>query len=390
MRKFFIFLGMLVLCIFLGELMLQGIYYLVKGRSYYNAERFSEGRCTFLPDPDTGYVDAPNIVIKRPPPPGLPNAPRRKMFYDLSTDAHGFRFNRPLDSPKPLGEIRVFCLGGSTTYGAEVPNQWTYPQQLDDLFHDPSVNVINAGVGGYRSIHLLTYYKKYIRPLQPDIITIYCGWNDYEDFLYAYWKPKDPHGHCLRSQFDEYINSPVKNIIVGRLLWRAYYKIMNYNRSETISASQASRFFTEADSPVWQAEYKGNLQALIDEARKDGCIPVLIMLPSPTFPGAPKEAKDFADADLNMSGRWEAMVVALQAIRKNLHQLARENQIPLIDVNQAFDQYNQDHKAKFKLFVDRMHLTKEGNTLIATTMYPEIKALVEGIRRKTISGSRQP
>ena len=304
MKNFFIFIGILLLCLFVGELVLQGIYYLVKGRFHYSAERFSEGRCTFLSDVDTGYINAPNVVVKRPPPPGLPNAPRRKMFYDFSTDAHGFRYNKPLDSPKPPGEIRVFCLGGSTTYGAEVPNRWTYPQQLDDLFHDPSVKVINAGVGGYRSTHLLHYYKKYIRPLQPDVITIYCGWNDYEDFLYAFWKPKAPQAHCLISQLDEYIDSPIKNIIVGRLLLRTYYKIMNYNRTESVSATQLAKFITEADNPVWQAEYTSNLQALITEARKDGCIPVLILFPAPTFPGAPKAAKDFADVDLNMSGRW--------------------------------------------------------------------------------------
>jgi lysophospholipase L1-like esterase len=384
MRNFFIFIGILLLCLFVGELSLQGIYYVVKGSSYYKSGRFAEGRYTFRPDPDTGYINAPNVVVKRPPPPGLPNAPRRKMFYDFSTDEHGFRYNRPLDSPKPPGEIRVFCLGGSTTYGAEVPNRWTYPQQLDDLFHDPSVKVINAGVGGYRSIHLLNYYKKYIRPLQPDVVTIYCGWNDYEDFLYAYWRPKDPQGHCLISQFDEFIDSPIKKTIVGRLLRRAYYKIMNYNRKESVAKWQLSKFFAEADSPVWQAEYSSNLQALIDEARKDGCIPVLILFPSPEFPGASKEAKEYANLDVGMAGRWDAFVIALQAIRKNLHTLARDNHVPLIDVNQAFDQFNQDYKAKFKLFVDRMHLTQEGNTLIATTMYPEMKVLVKQIRDKKI------
>jgi hypothetical protein len=175
MKKLFIFVAIFFLCIAIGELSLQVIYYFVKGRWHHSPHRFAEGRSTFYPDPDIGYVNAPNLLVKRPVPPGMLNAPRRKMFYDFSTDAHGFRYEGGLASPKPPGEIRVFCLGGSTTFGAEVPNQWTYPQQLNDLFHDPKVKVINAGVGGYRSIHLLRYYEKYLRPLQPDIITIYCG-----------------------------------------------------------------------------------------------------------------------------------------------------------------------------------------------------------------------
>lgn len=373
---------MLFLFIALGELSLQVIYYFVKGRWHFSSQRFAEGKFIFRYDPDIGYVNAPNLSVKRPVPPGLPTAPRRKMFYDFSTDAHGFRYEGSLAFPKPPGEIRVFCLGGSTTYGAEVPNQWTYPQQLNDLFHDPTVKVINAGVGGYRSIHLLRYYEKYLRPLHPDIITIYCGWNDYEDFLYSYWKPKDPKGHCLISQFGEYIDSPIKNLIVGRLLVRAYYKIMNYNRTEVASISQMNGFAEGANNPVWLEEHRSNLQELIDEARKDGCIPVLILFPSPEFSGASPEVKKFADVDLNMAGRWDAYVTSLKGIRKNLHELAQKNQIPLIDVNQAFNRYNQDHQAKFKLFVDRMHLTKEGNTLIAQTMYPEMKTLVEQVRGK--------
>lgn len=375
-----IFMGSVVF----SELVLQVVYYLVKGLTLYQSQKRIEGKKFFVLDPDLGYRSAPHLKVKRPLPKGLPNAPRHKMFYDVDTDSHGFRFGAGLDdqklaSAKPNGEIRIFCLGGSTTFGAEVPNKWTYPQQLNDLINDDQVKVINAGVGGYRSIHLLRFYEKVIRPLEPDIITIYCGWNDYEDFLYSYWKPGDPYGHCLVAQFED-ATSTLRYLVIGKLLLRAYYRITNFNRAKA-STVDISKWCKGASSPIWIEEHRKNLQALIEDAFADKCLPVLIIFPSPQFAGATMAVKNFADQDLNMAGRWDAFVLALEAIRRNLHLLAEKNGVPLIDANAPFERLNGDYRAKFQLFVDRMHLTKEGNTLIAQAMYPKIKQAVERIRK---------
>jgi lysophospholipase L1-like esterase len=371
-----IFLG----CLVSGELVLQVGYFLLKGYTTYQSQQLAaEGKTFFVMDPDLGYRSAAHLKVKRPPPDGLPTAPRRRMFYDVETDSHGFRYDQSLASPKPKGEIRIFCLGGSTTFGAEVPNKYTYPQQLNDLLNDKDVKVINAGVGGYRSIHLLRYYEKVIRPLEPDVITIYCGWNDYEDFLFSYWKPGDPHGHCLIVQLAD-VTSPLGYLVTGKLILRAYYKIMNFNRTEAAKDDYRAKYSQEADNPVWQEEHRKNLQALIEAAVADKCLPVFVVFPSPEFAGATQEVKDFADLDLNMAGRWDGFVTALKAIRRNLHHLAEKNGKPLIDANAPFESLNGDYRAKFQLFVDRMHLTKEGNALIAKAMYPEIKGVVEKIR----------
>jgi len=48
------------------------------------------------------------------------------------------------------------------------------------------------------------------------------------------------------------------------------------------------------------------------------------------------------------------------------------NDIPLIDANAPFENLNGDYKAKFKIF-DRMHLTPEGNKLLAKILLEPIK-----------------
>ena len=98
-----------------------------------------------------------------------------------------------------MEKLEYFLWGGSTTMGVESSNEMTYPQQLEKMIGDPNVRIINAGVGGYRSIHLLHYYKEVIREFSSDIITTYSGWNDYLDYMESYWKPRDPQMHALLS-----------------------------------------------------------------------------------------------------------------------------------------------------------------------------------------------
>ena len=78
-----------------------------------------------------------------------------------------------------------------------------------------------------------------------------------------------------------------------------------------------------------------------------------------------------------MAGRWDGFVISLKYIRAILKELAKKNNIPLIDVNQRFEKENHNFIKKFSYFTDRMHLTPEGNTLIAETMVPSIKNIIK-------------
>ena len=353
------------------------VYYFLKyGKtSFYNREALN---FFFKTDPVLGFVPTDNLNIKKPPPPGLKNAPRRKMFFDLQTNKYGFRYSDHLSKDKPVGEIRVFSLGGSTTMGVESSNEMTYPQQLEKMIGDPTVRVINAGVGGYRSIHLLHYYKEVIREFSPDMITIYSGWNDYGDYMMSYWKPRDPLRHTLLSQF-EVTQHPISRFALGHLILKYYYRLKNFDRIEiqTNDPRTRKRYIETAKDHTWHEEYKTNIQDLISLAKSDGVTPVLINFPSPQFENAPLEAKEFSETDLNMAGRWDGLVISLKYIRTILKELAKKNNIPLVDLNQRFEKENHNFIKKFSYFVDRMHLTPEGNTLIAETMVAPIKNILK-------------
>ena len=61
----------------------------------------------------------------------------------------GFR-GQDVAEPKPEGEIRIFCLGGSTTYGHGLSAEAAYPAQmgaiLQEKYKGRDVEVVNAGV----------------------------------------------------------------------------------------------------------------------------------------------------------------------------------------------------------------------------------------------------
>ena len=84
--------------------------------------------------------------------------------------------------PKPEGQFRIVCLGGSTTYTTGLENyQMSYPNLLEKELHErgfTNINVINAGVGAYTSWESLINFEFRVLDLKPDMIIIYHGVND--------------------------------------------------------------------------------------------------------------------------------------------------------------------------------------------------------------------
>ena len=371
-------MGASILALAVCEFMLAvPIYYFVKknGHTFYSRPHL---KGLFEEDPKIGFVQTPNLNIKRPKVNTVPNAPRVITWYDVQTDKNGFRYKRDLPLPKPEGEIRIFSLGGSTTLGGESSNEGTYPQQLENKIHDPKTKVINAGSGGYRSIHLFLLYKYKIRNLDPDIITIYSGWNDYEESMFSYWEPDNPFVHSLSSQMR------LAKIPLGdfALVWGAgklYNRLKDYDRTVETGSNETAgkKYIRVADETGWQEEYRKNIQNLISLAKSENVVPVIIVFPAPEFEGAPQEVKDFANLDLNMAGRWDGVIKFLSNIRKIQRDLAQSNNVPLIDVNAEFEKFNGDYKNKFKFFTDKMHLTPKGNKLIAEAMLQPIRNIIK-------------
>jgi lysophospholipase L1-like esterase len=87
----------------------------------------------------------------------------------------GFR-SPEIPVPKPPGTVRLAFLGSSTTYDLYVDNASTWPhlvtQALQAAYPTCHVDYINAGVPGFSSPQMLTYYRAYVSKLEPDIVVL--------------------------------------------------------------------------------------------------------------------------------------------------------------------------------------------------------------------------
>ncbi|MEB2283220.1 MAG: hypothetical protein B6D46_05620 [Polyangiaceae bacterium UTPRO1] len=83
---------------------------------------------------------------------------------------------------KPTGEIRIVCLGGSTTLPSPDAEGRSYPRELERLldarFPDYRIRVLNAGENAYSSAHSVVNLALRVLDAEPDIVTAYEAIND--------------------------------------------------------------------------------------------------------------------------------------------------------------------------------------------------------------------
>jgi hypothetical protein len=118
----------------------------------------------FVPHRYLGYIPAPNY--------------RRGRNHH---DARGFR-GESGEVPKPAGEFRIACLGGSTTYSnyVDAPEE-AYPAQLEAELRrrtHANVRVVNAGASGWASLESLINLQTRVLDLDPDLVIVYHNIND--------------------------------------------------------------------------------------------------------------------------------------------------------------------------------------------------------------------
>lgn len=86
--------------------------------------------------------------------------------------------------PKPEKIYRVIVIGGSTVQGDGAPTPAdNLPAQIRSALQKriptgKSLEVINAGVGGYHSAGELLYFASELINYSPDLVIVYDGWND--------------------------------------------------------------------------------------------------------------------------------------------------------------------------------------------------------------------
>ena len=111
---------------------------------------------------DYGYPEQPRLL-----------APDQE-FETVRINGHGFR--GPDIGPKPDGAYRIAVLGGSTVFGSGVPDSQTIPAHLQDMLE--GTEVINAGIPSATSFTELWLAENVLPGIGPDLVVVYGGYND--------------------------------------------------------------------------------------------------------------------------------------------------------------------------------------------------------------------
>jgi lysophospholipase L1-like esterase len=108
----------------------------------------------------------------------LHNVPGAR-FQKWRINRLGFR-GPEVSLPKPPGISRIICFGSSETFGLHEPEGKDWPSVLSGLLSDaPGVEVINSSVVGLTGSQRLTYFDRYVMPVEPDVVILYVAFLEY-------------------------------------------------------------------------------------------------------------------------------------------------------------------------------------------------------------------
>ena len=264
---------------------------------------------------------------------------------------------------KPAGIYRVFAVGDSCTFGGD----WdvSYSAFLDKMLNADGrrYEVINAGIEGYNSEYALGRIRDDILKYNPDLVTIYIGWND------------------LMKVSPDNMSSSGRVTWLGTALSRSYlYKGLSkvlfiYIRPLLIppglSGKSPNSMFLINSVP---ATYEENVAAMVALLRERNVR--VLLLTRPTVLTRDMSAEDLKTQHVFFPYFPEAYSVPRllslhDAYNNSIRRLATRLQVPIVDLDEVFDR--QDKRT---LFWDTMHPSKQGHELIAAALAPRIRELL--------------
>lgn len=314
----------------------------VRGWAYYlrdTYQRFDASTKTFVLIPGEHRTRAGTIVI----------------------DADGFA-GRELQAPGP-DLWRIVAVGDSCTFAAG-DTSGTYSAMAEDELrasrpHPPRYEVVNAGIEGLNSELALRRFRSKVLPLEPDVVTIYIGWNDLMKV--------DPLAQDARLEW-----SGAARFLGHFWLIRGLRKlIFFYLRPLLAPPRTGDESFTGQFHSFRPTVFEANLRSLIEEARGANASPLVFTLPSVIR--ADMTGEDLRRAHVIFPYFQSAYGVGdfidlIAAYNRSIREIARDESVPILDLAEEF----QSLPDVGRHFYDVMHTTKSGQAFIASKLVAKL------------------
>jgi lysophospholipase L1-like esterase len=293
-------------------------------------------------------------------------------------NAAGFRSRE--FAAKPDGVYRILALGDSTTFGMVVEDTFTYietpyPQRLEQLVAERAgpgkVEVLNAGVPGYNSFMGVMLLRGKLHGLEPDLITVRFGWND---FLMSMGGGGDVYRE---------LDNPLLLMGENLLLRTATYRYLRRLGRELKARGNPERKPTPADiAKTWKPDvpleqFKKNLRRIVELGRAEGAEVWLLTTPHAFL--TDENRGQYDKFPRTMSAKlliafsaipsFEKMIAIHDMYAEACRAVARETGAPLVDMEAAYAAHASEH-----LFAstDVVHPTQLGQNLEAEVLYQQL------------------
>ncbi|MHC4548602.1 MAG: SGNH/GDSL hydrolase family protein [Planctomycetota bacterium] len=283
-------------------------------------------------------------------------------------NAYGCR--GPALADRESGKRRIVCLGGSSTLGPEIAEGDTWPAQLAALA--PDWSVMNAGVMGYTSQHILAFVQGRLLDLEPDLLVCYLGRNDLhhnESVQGDRFRPDYAHSHGIRR--------PPRGL--HKWLVRHSWVWLTLTRWRQDVPSALGRVMRRRGPPVETFGPRGleafrrNVEDLLALAARRG-VQVLLVSEAPGY--LPLTLPDGRrNPHLSHLAR-DAPGIPPDVYTKGLEAYAaelRRTGAPFLDLARELPRDPA-------LFLDSVHLSAKGGTEVARRVLTRARALLEGPR----------
>lgn len=117
----------------------------------------------------------------------------------------------------PPGTFRIAVVGASITMGSGVADEEAYPRVLEAWLHAhgrPDVDVLNAGIEGYRPTQLAAAYDAFVAPYRPDVAIVPLYRDEFDKRWNARARRLPDRGHDL------YVRAGLERFFLHRALRR--------------------------------------------------------------------------------------------------------------------------------------------------------------------------
>lgn len=266
---------------------------------------------------------------------------------------------------EPDGEDlwRIVTLGDSNTFGGG-DDVNTYPARLEVLLDAKAQSgrrheVVNAGIQGLDSGQALRRLVSAVVPLEPEVVTVYIGWND----LMKY----DPYGQVRETRFSLASRSVDSLWLVKGMRKLLFFYLRTRLDPPRTGPEGTSGRFADFEPTV----YESNVREILAAVRQLGASPVLITLP--TVVRRDMTLDDLREAAVYFPYYPSAygvgdLIDLVDSYNRAIRKIARDEEVLLIDLASLFAG-RADYR---RLFYDTMHPTDAGQQLIADHLASEL------------------